>query len=346
MRASIRWATQTASDWSTAIRLAAAMPGVDEFVNENIELLLLLEPHLDAVAPKEAAGFWLAMARSSSQSQIPRQRQVQAAERAAALYATLDQPKRYFRSLNRTALFRAESGDAIGAERAWAAARQVFVPHWPALLRARLINVSAHVHSGPGRNDQALPLFGEALAIDSSAGDWRPEVRGRSNFADMLWQLGRTLEACDQWLDLAAKLRRRGSTAKGTSMTLTNLAGVLSELDRSTEATEVAREALPFMLRSGNLRVLAESLVYLMVQRGQPMTAARLIGVSEGAHARLGSGPQANEERLMTKARARLAIELDTTAFARLVAEGTKLDDAAVYATVEAALAVQGHDPQ
>ncbi len=346
LRAAIRWATQTASDWSTATRLAAAMSGVEEFAAECVDLLHLLEARLDVVSPKEAAGFWLAMCRPPLQDRIPTRRQAQAAERATALYATQDQPTRLFHSLNLAALYWADFGDAVAAERALAVAHQAFTPHWPALLRARLITVTAHVMIATDRRDQAVLLFRESLEINSGAGDWRPEVRGRSNLADMLWSLGRTQEACEQLLDLAAKLRQRGSTATNMTMALTNLAGVLSELDRPHEAAEVAREALPFMRRSGLLQLYIESFVYLFVQRQQPATAARLIGACDAFHARLGRQRQPNEQRLIAKARARLDVELNAAEFARFVAEGAALDDAALFENVEAALAAPGKELQ
>jgi len=66
-------------------------------------------------------------------------------------------------------------------------------------------------------------------------------------------------------------------------------------LNRPHEAAEVAREALPFMRRSGLLQLYVESFVYLFVQRQQPATAARLIGASDAFHARL--GPPAPAQR-------------------------------------------------
>lgn len=92
--------------------------------------------------------------------------------------------------------------------------------------------------------------------------------------------------------DLATRLRERASTATATSYVLGNLVGILSELERPAEAAGIAREALPFMRRSGLLQFFVEQLIYLFALRGQFDSAARLLGASDAFAERIGSPRQ------------------------------------------------------
>jgi predicted ATPase/DNA-binding winged helix-turn-helix (wHTH) protein len=339
MRSALRWATQSGRDWSTAIRIASGMADIHEFATECAATLPNIEPHLGAVSPAEVAAFWLTQARAPLQQRIPLPLQAEGAGRAAALYAALALPKRHFFSLNLLALYRCELGDSEGAQKALLQARSAFQPDWPAPLRARLINVSGHVLLEAGKPEQVVPLWSEVAAIHAATGDWRSEVRARSNRADLLWSLGRVEEARTQLVELASQLRQRESTALNMSYVLGNLAGILSELERPRDAAEVACEALPYMRRSGLLQPFFESFVYLFVQCGEFHAAARLIGAADAFISYIGRERQPNEERLLAKAGARLEVGLDASELARCLAEGASLGEAALHDMVAAALA-------
>jgi hypothetical protein len=72
-------------------------------------------------------------------------------------------------------------------------------------------------------------------------------------------------------------------------------------------------------------------------KRGDVTSAAMMLGASH-ARARAGAVVQVNEARLVAQARGPLEAALGSGDFARLQAKGAALDDAAIVATISAAL--------
>jgi hypothetical protein len=219
-------------------------------------------------------------------------------------------------------------------------ARQLLQPQWPALLRSDLPGTTAGALFTRGEaTEDALGLAAEQIRLVAESGDWRREISARNTLADATWMLGRVDEACRQFSANVARLRTHAPVSLLMSYSLGNLLGTLSELGRAEEALLVARDALPFMRRCGQLQFFAETFIHILVAHERHEAAARLVGMSDACYARLATLRQPNEERLIDSARTRLQSVLDPATLERCVNEGAKLDDDAVYAIVEAALA-------
>jgi predicted ATPase/DNA-binding winged helix-turn-helix (wHTH) protein len=340
LRAAYRWSTSEAGELPIAIRLAAAAGGHDEFAAQCAEWLHSLAPQVDdTTPPDDAAAFWFAVARPWMFIRLPQALVVGAARRAAALYASLGKPMHQFFALLMAERPHSENRDEAAAQRCLDEARALMQAHWPLALRGRLLNSSAHVLNDLGRWQEAVELWTQYVQICSESGDWRNEAQSRSNLADCLWRLGRLDEARRQLDDLARRVRRRATNSTGMAFALANLTAVLSESDRADEAADVAREALPFLRRSGLLRYFADDLVYLLALRGQVEAAARLLGASQAYFSRMESPRQANEQRLFELARRLVEAMLPANEVERLVREGATLDDSGLGVVVEAALA-------
>jgi hypothetical protein len=148
-------------------------------------------------------------------------------------------------------------------------------------------------------------------------------VIARNNLVDLLWQVGPIEEAAVEARQLAQELRGRPAALTDMDVVYANLMGILAELDLIDEASRAAREALPVMRRSHNYYL--EEWIHLFWRRGQPDTAALLLGALDESSRKSGQPPQPNERRLITKARAGLEDALAPDALAAHRAAGAAL---------------------
>jgi hypothetical protein len=115
-----------------------------------------------------------------------------------------------------------------------------------------------------------------------------------------------------------------------------NAIGILAELGRTDEASDVAAEAFPFARRSQRLYV--EEWIYLFWRRRQPQTAATLLGFFDADKSRMQTPSQRNESRLVEVARSGITECLSSLQLGQCLAAGSELAYEAVVATIGDAL--------
>jgi predicted ATPase/DNA-binding winged helix-turn-helix (wHTH) protein len=327
LRAAYAWATSEAGDVKVAIALAAHSGSLIDYAGECAEWLLphLAEVRRGAVDDAVAARYWRALAAGNMASRVPPRLAIEAAERARALYQAIGHPRREFSSLIRLMFPLLTQGDEAAARAAFDEAKRLIRPEWPAEFHIHLLRREASLLRRAGDLSAALAILREEVRLGTATGDWRLEVIARNNLVDLLWEAGPIEDAEREARQLAADLRRRPATLSDTDVLYANLIGILSERGCAEEATAAAREGLAFMRRTHSY--FLEEWVHLAWRRGQPATAAILLGAAEAAAQKSGAPLQRNERRLMTEARTALEQSLDVGDFERHLAVGAKLGE-------------------
>ena len=340
LRAARAWATGEDGDLKVAIALAAHAGSLIDYAAECADWLLPHRQQVEEGAVDEpvAARYWRALAAGNMSPRVPLALAADAAERARAMYQSLGKPRRVFGSLMRLVNYRQTQGNKAAAQAALAEARGLIRPDWPAEFHIHLLRREASQVRAAGKFADALAILRDEVRLSSATGDWRLEVITRNNLVDLLWQVGPIEEAAVEARRLAQELRGRPAALTDTDVLYANLIGVLSEMDLIDEASQAAREALPVMRRSRNY--FLEEWVYLLWRRGQPDTAALLLGALDESSRKSGLPPQPNERRLITRARAGLEESLTPDTLAAHRAAGAALGIENLSEVLSGALAV------
>ena len=252
----------------------------------------------------------------------PHQLQVEAAERARAMYKALGQPRRVFSSLMRLVSYRLFEGDQVSAQTALAEARSLIQPDWPAEFHMHLLRRESSTARAAGKPVEALALQRQEVQLSMATGDWRLQVIARNNLVDLLWEVGPIEEAAREARQLAQELRARPVPASADVL-FANLMGILSEMGLVAEASDAAREALSIMRRTQNYYL--DEWIYLFWRRGQSDLAARLLGALDASSRKTGLPTSAQRAPSDSWARAALEKELPPDALARHLAAGAEL---------------------
>ena len=325
LRAAHAWSSSEEGDAQVAIALAAHSGSLIDYAVECADWLL---PHRQQVEEGAVDGtvdeavvarYWRAIAAANMMGRAPHQLQVEAAERARAMYKALGQPRRVFSSLMRLVSYRLFEGDQVSAQTALAEARSLIQPDWPAEFHMHLLRRESSTARAAGKPVEALAFQRQEVQLSVATGDWRLQVIARNNLVDLLWEVGPIEEAAREARQLAQELRAR-PVAASADILFANLMGILSEMGLVAEASDVAREALPIMRRTQNYYL--DEWVFLFWRRGQSDVAARLLGALDASSRKTGLPTQHNERRLIAKARAALEKELPPDALARHLAAG------------------------
>jgi tetratricopeptide (TPR) repeat protein len=339
LRAAYTWATSDAGDPKVAIALAAHAGSLIDYAVECADWLL---PHVDAVErgavdDAVAARYWRALAAGNMAARVPHRLKFDAAERARSLYQALGKPRRVFSSLIRLMTYQLSGGDEAAARAAFAEARNLIRPEWPAEFHIHLLRRESSLLRRAGRLGETLAIQREEVRLSTGTCDWRLEVIARNNLVDLLWQLGPLDEAAQEARRLLDDLRRRPTTLADTDVLYANLIGILSEMGRIEEATDAAREGLPVMQRFRTYYL--EEWAYLFWRRGQTDTAALLLGAVEAEAKKPGSPVPPNEKRLITEMRTALERSTPPDEMAIQVAAGSALREDQLPALLAEALA-------
>ena len=339
LRAAYAWAVSDTGDVAIAIGLAAHAGSLIDYAAECADWLL---PHLEGVEggvvdDAVAARYWRALAAGNMATRVPQKLKIAAAQRARELYEKLDKPRRVFSSLIRLSTYLLPQGDEAAARAAVDEARGLIRPEWPAEFHIFLMRREGALLRRAGRLAEAVAMQRDEIRVSSASGDWRLEVIARNNLIDLLWQAGPLEEAATEANRLMEDLRRRPTTLADTDVLLANLMGVLAELGEVDEATKTAAEGLSVMRCSRNY--FLEEWTYLFWRRGQPDTAALLLGRVESDARSSGSPMQSNELRLVTAVRMGLEQSMPPAELARQRAAGAALGDTDIGELLSKALA-------
>ena len=345
LRAAYGWAISELGDQRIAIGLAAHAGSLIDYAPECAEWQMphLLKVEEGLVDEAVAARYWRALAAGNLSGKVPGPLRVAAAQRAHALYKKLGRPRPMFSSLIRLATYRMGEDDVEGAQAALREARALIQPDWPAEFHIHLLRRANSIVRKEGRLAEALTNQREEVRLAASTGDWRLEVMARDNLVDVLWQIGPLEDAAREARRLADQLRRRPSALADMDVMFANFFGILSEIGRIDEATDVAREGLPLMRRTGNY--FLEEWAHLFWRRGQHDVAAAILGAAEASNLRSGTRLQVNERRLSEQARNGVAAALSAEAIERNRAIGAALDDERLLALLAESLDVALRQP-
>ena len=217
LRAAYAWATGEGGDMEVAVTLAACASALEDFAFESADWLVPLQRPVEegTVSTAAAARYWRALASTNMTmaGRVPRALQVEASDRARALYLALGHARRAFSSLVQLAIHRMVLQQCAAAHAAADDARSLMRPDWPAMLRIRLLRLDGHLARRAGRLSEALTLYREAVRASVFTHDWVLEMMARENLSDLLWETGAIEDAAREACALLDELREKPLTA-------------------------------------------------------------------------------------------------------------------------------------
>jgi predicted ATPase/DNA-binding winged helix-turn-helix (wHTH) protein len=337
LRAAYAWASGPNGDPAIAVTLAAHAGSLIDYASEASEWLLPLVGFArQGNLPAEVeARYWRALAAANMSNRLPRLEQLEAAQRARALYEKLGSPRRVFSCTIQVARHRNMTGDPVGARAALDEARAMLRPEWASEFRIAIVRLEGSLARNDRRYDDALRHFREERGLAHAQSDWRLETIARVNLVDVLWAAGSIAEAADEAEALAREIQSRPMISDvDNDLAFANVLGILSELDRPAEALRYARDGLAVMRRTK--RECLEAWICLLWRLGDLGRAALLLG-------RLDASTQppseVNELRLLAAVRVALERELPAADLDRKRVAGAALTREEAFEIIDAALA-------
>lgn len=208
LRNAYAWGAGEGGDVRVAIAIAAHSGSVVDYASECIDWIVAVRGHVEAgmADAADTARYWRANAAGNMMGHVSRPLQLEAAERAVAMYRALGHPRRVVSSLIQVSRMRSVTGDRAGAQAALDAARALIRPDWPAEFHVMLLRRDGSLARDARRYADALVLYRETLRASAATGDWRLEVIARHNLIDLLWEMGPIEEAAAEATRLAADL--------------------------------------------------------------------------------------------------------------------------------------------
>jgi predicted ATPase/DNA-binding winged helix-turn-helix (wHTH) protein len=252
LRAAHAWATGADGDRAIAIGLAAHVGPLVDYSLEFVDWMTGQRQHLAAAAVDEAtaARFWRGLAASNMYGYLGITEQLDAAQRAAALYRRLNRPKRLFRALRRTVAWAIQLQDVELATMAMDESEGLIQPDWGPEFRIEVLRSRSHLASQRGELDAAIALRQEAARVARDVfGDWRLQVIEETCIADLLWSAGRHAEAATLLSGLIEGMQLRPASDYEFLDAIETQLWILSDLGDLPAATALARRALPVMRR-------------------------------------------------------------------------------------------------
>ena len=332
LRAAQAWATGAGGDRAIAIGLAARVSPLIDYSLEFVDWMIGQRRHLaaGAVAVDEAtaARFWRGLAASNMYGYMAMTEQLEAAQRAAALYRRLDRPKRLFRALRRTFVWAIQLQDVGLAKLAMEESESLIQPDWGPEFRIEVLRSRSHLASHGGELDAAIALRQEAVRVARDVfGDWRLQIMEETCAADLLWCAGRHAEAAALLTGLIEGMQLRPASDYELLDAIETQLWMLSDLGNLPAATALARRALPVMRRMP--RFSLSGCAHLLMRLDRFADAARVLGAQiartrAGLATTLPPGLSALD-RLQAKAQAGVEAALAPPDLARLLKAGEAL---------------------
>jgi predicted ATPase/DNA-binding winged helix-turn-helix (wHTH) protein len=294
---------------------------------EGLERCLALRHRVnDAVKARDAAQYWLSVARLGQMTSEPRAG-FDAALRAADLYRALGDDSRRYDALVSVAVL----GDSTRErELAIADATRLERPDWPGRQRAGLLYARCWWYARLGRYEEALACAQQMVAINREEGNPVGEQVTMANVIAMELLLGRAEAALEHARAAIARLDALGAgAAAGFQYWIAMIALIL--LDRLDEAVDVGRIARTLLLHEGDEYRLLSALALLAALQGRVDAAARIIGYDDANLARTGEAVRPVAALVRARLGPLLDAALPASELARLRMEGAALRDEQVF---------------
>ena len=330
LRAAKAWASGTDGDRSIALGLAAHVSPLIDYSLEFVDWMLGQRPHIAAEVLDEAteARFWRGLAASNMYGYVTMTEQLEAAQRAAALYRTMDRPKHLFSALRRASVWAVQLQDVELAKLAMDEFEGLIQPDWGPEFRIEVLRSRSHLASHRGNLDAAIALTQEAVRIARDVfADWRLQVMEETCAADLLWCAGRHAEAATLLTGLIEGMQLRPASDYELLDAIETQLWILSDLGDLPAATALARRALPVMRRMP--RFSLSGCAHLLMRLDRFADAARVLG-AQVARTRAGLAPTlplglSALNRLQAAALAGVEAALAPHDLTRLLKEGESL---------------------
>ena len=343
LRTAQAWAAGAEGDRATAIGLAAHVSPLIDYSLEFVDWMLVQRPHVavEFVGEAVAARFWRGLAASNMHGYVSMTEQLEAAQRAAALYRALNRPKHQFSALRRVSVWAVQLQDDALAELAADEAEALLRPDWGPAFRIDVLRGRAQSAERRGDLEAAIALRQDAarVARDDFC-DWRLQVIDETCVADLLWRAGRRTEAAELLNTLVEGMQLRPASDYELLDAIETQLWILSDVGDLAAATAVARRALPVMRRMPRFALIG--CAHLLMRLGRMEDAARVLGAQT---ARMRSGlahpiPSglAALARLHGEARAGIEAALSPSELAGLLEAGEAFGHAEVCDLLETAV--------
>ena len=331
LRAALVWVVTAAAGADLVVPLA----GVSFHVwyatihqAEGLERCLALRRHVhDGVPARDAAQYWLSVARLGQMTSEPREG-FDAAVRAADLYRALGDDSRCYDALVSVAVL---GNSTRERELAIAEATRLERATWPARQRTGLLYARCWWYARIGRYEEALACAQQMVAINREEGNPVGEQVTMANVVAMELLLGRPEAALGHARAAIAQLDALGAgAASGFQYWIAMIALIL--LDRLDEAVAAGRMARPLLLHEGDEYRLLPALALLAALQGRITAAARIIGHDDANLARTGEVVRPVAALVRARLGPLLDAALPAPELARLRMEGAAMNGEQVFA--------------
>jgi hypothetical protein len=288
LRAAYAWAAGNDGERAIAIGLAAHISPLIDYSLEFVDWMLAQRPNVSFGSADEAsaARFWRGLAASNMYGYVTVPDQLEAAQRAAALYRTMDRPKHLFSALRLTSVWALQLQDGASAKLAVEESEALLQPDWGPAFRISVLRGRSNLAERQGDLDTAIALRREAARVAQDVfGDWRLQVIDETYVADLMWRAGLHAEAADLLAGLIESMRLRPASDYELLDAIETQLWILSDLGELGAASALARKALPVMRRMPRFALVG--CAHLLMRLGRFKDAALVIG-AQVARSRVG----------------------------------------------------------
>ena len=287
-------------DPQTAIALAGAATRLWRRLSLHPEAIRYCEAACalinSATPPAVEARLWEGLAQVFSEVSHAASRP--AAQRAAALYASLNDARGRYLALAHIAFsYCGHDGVAAEAQAAYDEMQRLEDPDWPPSLRLYGRKVESGIASDDGQLDASRRATQARLALASACGSARDVNAALGNLADLALMAGDAAEAVRLGRDLLARLRPRDAATR--AIALSNLVhALLAQGDdagarHSAEAMVAVLSQMDFCFQV----YFADALALLAAREARWQAAATLLGHGQAQYAAQQQTREMNEQR-------------------------------------------------